>query len=234
MKRLAIRNLLRKSIDGVIERYWDDLPLDVCALKTEAYYNRVLSKGVRDLYNGRISEDDLLTTMARLLDEQMRRAWNEGARENGWTMPDDMTPEWEAELQGIIDSEFAHVQQFIADVTYARDNAQPIQPLLDRVDLWANRYNDVVNQAKLSTAEPKDKYEWIYGDTDHCETCAGLNGIVATAGEWEQAMVWPQRPPNGQLECGGWRCQCRLEPTDKRHTTNAYDRIIAVVLGGPG
>lgn len=220
------RLLLCRTVDAVIEHYWDTLPLDVLALKTEAYYGRVLSRGVRDVYNGVATADDLLTVMARLLDEQMRRAWNEGMRENELDPQQDMTNDWEMLLQGIIDEEFGHVEQFIADVVAARDNGTPIDPLLRRAELWANRYNDVVNRAKLETAEPKDKFEWVYGDTQHCDTCARLNGIVARASEWEQAGFHPQQPPNEMLDCGGWRCQCELVPTDRRRSPDALTRLL--------
>lgn len=210
-----------------------ELPLDLAvtmfcvgAVKTEAYYDRVLERAVRDLYNGRITADELLDTMIRLLDEQMRRAWNEGMRQNGLDPAQDMTDEWEAQLQGIIDSEFSHVEQFISDVEAARDTGAPIDPLLSRAQLWAGRYNDVVNQSILATAEPQDKFEWIYGDTQHCSTCEALNGLVASAAEWEQSGFRPQSPPNDMLECGGWRCQCRLEPTDKRRSPKVLETLL--------
>lgn len=214
------------------------LPLDLAvtmfcigAVKTEAYYDRVLERGVRDLYNGRITADELLDTMIRLLDEQMRRAWNEGMRQNGLDPAQDMTDEWETQLQGIIDGEFSHVEQFITDVETARDTGAPIDPLLSRAQLWAGRYADVVNQSILATAEPKDKYEWIYGDTQHCTTCEALNGLVASAAEWEQSGFRPQSPPNDMLECGGWRCQCRLEPTDRRRSPDVLTRLLDIATG---
>jgi hypothetical protein len=93
--------------------------------------------------------------------------------------------------------------------------------------VWANRYNDVVNQATMLTAKAGGKLMWVMGATEeHCSTCARLHGIVAYRAEWELARVYPQRPPNPVLECGGWRCQCRLEPTSERHTRDAFDKIM--------
>jgi len=224
---MTLRDEVIKTIDAVIDHYFNDLPLDVLMLatKTENYYVRVLSKGVRDLYNNQTTEDDLLDTMIRLLDEQLRRAWNEGARENGWEMPEDMTDEWEGILQDIINSEFDHVEQFIADVVAARDAGEPIEPLIARAELWASRYNDVVNRAVIETADKEERLEWVLGATEeHCETCAALNGIVASADEWAMSGFQPQNPPNNALECGGWRCDCALVPTDKRRTAGRFDK----------
>lgn len=149
-----------------------------------------------------------------------------------------MEPEWQDMLDGIIADERSHIPDLAGWISETEDKAKNIDEawtkVHDRIDLWVNRYADVRNQAKIMTAEDKDKYEWVLGATEqHCVTCAGLNGIVATAKMWQDADVKPQSPPNGYLSCGGWKCDCSLEPTNKRRSTNAYDRIIAVVLGGP-
>ena len=61
---------------------------------------------------------------------------------------------------------------------------------------------------------------------EHCATCAALDGLVAYAVDWERSGVKPQNPPNGALECGGWRCDCSLVPTKERATNNAFDEIV--------
>jgi hypothetical protein len=59
------------------------------------------------------------------------------------------------------------------------------------------------------------KFKWVLGPTEHCTTCAKLEGLVKR-GSWWRDNVLPQNPPNEKLECGGWRCQCNLEATDQR------------------
>jgi hypothetical protein len=101
-----------------------------------------------------------------------------------------------------------------------------------RVDMWVNRYEDTKNEAILFYSEKNQRLRWVYGDTQHCETCAQLNGIVAFASEWEQAGVQPQSPPNDLLTCGGWNCQCILEPTDDRRSPDALTRIMDAITAG--
>jgi hypothetical protein len=152
-------------------------------------------------------------------------------RENELDPQEDMTEEWEAELQAIIDEEFNFVEQFINDIVSRSRNDEGLDALLTRVPLWANRYNDVVNQSKIITASKGQKLEWVYGDTEHCATCAALNGIVAYATEWEESGFHPQGPPNDLLSCGGWRCQCELRPTDRRRSANALTRLLDLAVG---
>ena len=201
------------------------IPPDIAA-KTYEYYRRVLLSMTRDLYRGDISESEFVTQMADLIQQQLTRAWHEGMRTNGLDPVEDMEEDWLTILDEIILSEYNYVDAFAADIVDAWNRNQPWEPLLARAELWANRYNDVVNQAIMATKEQKLK--WIYGDTEHCETCAALNGIVAWASEWELSGVEPQNPPNAALTCGGWKCKCRLEPTTERKTRNAFSRIMAV------
>jgi hypothetical protein len=103
------------------------------------------------------------------------------------------------------------------------------------VDIWANRYPDVVNQAILATAEEKTKLEWVYSpEKEHCTICSALNGIVAYAREWDELGVRPQNPPNPALSkdnggCGGWRCGCELIPTTRRRSPDAFTTIMNIV-----
>jgi hypothetical protein len=86
----------------------------------------------------------------------------------------------------------------------------------------------VVNRAKLESADLKDKYEWVFGDADHCETCSRLNGLVATAKEWTISGIKPQSPPNENLDCKGFNCQCKLVPTTKRRSTKVLDTLLTI------
>ena len=186
-------------------------------LKTVAFYERSLWKATREFYNGDIDASGFIGHLIYLIEEQTRRAWNEGMRNVGLNPSKDMTPEYEAVLRGVIDSEFNHVLDFAAAIQKAKEDGKDIAPFQSRVQLWANRYNEVVNLSEI-TCKPKELFEWVYGDTQHCSTCAALNGVVATGEQWQASRYRPQSPPNPFLECGGWRCQCRLVPTKKPAT----------------
>lgn len=216
----AMRYLETKGIDTITWKgmIWSQ------GTKTVEYFVRVLSGMVRDLYRDEVSESDFVGEMADLIQQQLTRAWNEGMRANGLDPQEDMEPEWETMRDDIIAKEYDYVDQFAADIVTAREQQAGWDQLQSRAQLWANRYTDVVNQAIVATKEQKLK--WVYGDTDHCNTCERLNGIIAFSSEWDLAGVKPQSPPNDVLECGGWRCQCALEPTTERKTRNAFDAIM--------
>jgi len=205
--------------------------LESIGVKTQEYYEGQLTRLVTSFYKGNIDALQFVQIFGNLIDGQLNKAWMEGMAVNG-LKPEDMTDELQAILDEIIDAEHGSIIGFADDIGAASGlTGEPIDPLLARVPLWGARYEDPKNRAIMATAEEKDKLEWIYGDTQHCDTCAQLNGVVAYASEWERAGLHPQGPPNDMLECGGWLCQCLLQPTDKRRSPNVMDKLLTIGLG---
>lgn len=207
-----------------------ELAEQVQALKSLEYYRRNAERLARSLYRGEVTQDDFEYSLLDLMDAQLDRAWAEGMRANGLDPKADMTPEMDADLERFKNDELEHIPEFSAAIVQAaQDDATNDTPglsmpaMVARADLWAQRYPDIVNTAILLTAEPDNRLEWVYGDTEHCGTCAALNGIVASAQEWDASGYQPQSPPNERLECGGWRCACTLQPTEKRRTRNRFE-----------
>lgn len=195
--------------------------------KTIDYFIRVLMDWVNDLFTGEVSEADFVDRLADLIDQQLTRAFNEGMRANGLDPLLDMTEEYQQALQEIIANEYKYVDSFAHDVATQNGSLAQFQ---NRAQMWANRYNDVVNQAKLLTADAKDKLEWVEGDTiNKCGVCSGLDGMVLTAREWELLGVRPQSP---DLPCKGFHCHCDLVPTDKRRTRDGYGKAEEILLRG--
>lgn len=192
------------------------------SMKTYAFYASSIRDFTKKMYDGHISYSAFVSSMENLIIAQLRLAWFEGMEENGLT-EDDMTNEWAGILNEIIMTEQDHIAGFAIDIEKARRAESPLDPLMSRADTWGNRYPDVINRARVITAAVGEKLEWVYGDTDHCETCLSLNGIVAYASEWAVSAYHPQQPPNSYLDCGGWKCRCRLVPTSKRRTANVAD-----------
>lgn len=184
---------------------------------------------VKALYKGTITAASFVDSMAALISRQItlayREAWNDEG--DGGKIPDYLTS---ASDEAIL-AQFDFVDQYARDIVDASVDKTPIDPLLSRAALWANRYTENYNNAvALIALQNGGKLEWVYGDTDHCETCQSLNGIVAFASEWNEIGVKPQTAPNDMLECGGWKCQCYLEPTDKRRTKNAMEKIRGIIM----
>lgn len=187
--------------------------------KTYDYYGGRLDAYARELYSGKIDEGGYIDKMTAIIETQLTRAWNEGMRDNKLDPSTDMTPEFQQVLDDAINSEYDHVLDIAQAILDQRDAGGKLEDgIYQRLDMWQQRYTDVANQARIVTANKEDMYEWVYGDTDHCDTCMTLNGQVASMADWEDSGYMPQSPPNDALTCGGWRCQCQLLPTKKEAT----------------
>jgi hypothetical protein len=157
-------------------------------IKTEAMFLRQLWNYTLTLYRDG-DETAFLDDMIASIRNQLTRAWNEGADAVGVTA-EEYTEQDNASLETIIQKEYDQVISLADAVLNARANLMATPDFRaqfkPRVEMWANRYGDVVNRAKAHFGG-RMKLEWVLGETEeHCETCNRLNGIVAWAKEWRQ------------------------------------------------
>lgn len=210
--------------------YYSELPKLILEVKTEEAYYRQVWNRILELYRGQIDSGEFVDAMAGIIEEQLTKAFREALRDND--MDAEMVKEepYASALEDMILNEFDFVDGLGSDVQAAAEAGTGFEAFQARAQMWSNRYKDAYNQANaLIASEEGMNLVWIFGDTDHCSTCQQLNGIVAKASVWDELGVKPQQPPNDVLECGGYRCQCSLEPTDKRQTPKAYDAILNAV-----
>ena len=201
-------------------------------IKTQEMLYRQLRSYALELFRGEIDGNEFLTQFERTITNQLTKAWYEGALESD-VFPQDMTDEDMTELSRLIADEMEYVYGLGDDIiilarTGTLENFRT--QIGSRLDIWANRYNEVANRAKVWFGG-KTKYVWHLGTTEeHCTTCSALNGIVAWAEEWTRAKVVPGEANSQYLECHGWRCDCRLDSVgrDVRRTRNALAKILEV------
>ena len=220
------KTLLQQFIDIVIKRYPAVLPHLSDELKTYDYMFSNIARMVSNVYTNNMG-GEFVDIMGALIRGQMKKAYEVAYAEAGFS---DALPDWlQTDLEDMqaTQANFDYIYQYFKDIINARLDGKPLQPLLDRVKMWANRYNEAMSRARMTiTAKLGGRLQWVEGDTkDKCDTCLGLNGIVAFATEWELSGYKPQ---GSNLDCGGFNCHCELVPTDRRRSPNAWDRIMSV------
>lgn len=175
-----------------------------------------IRKASSELWNGRYTRPGFVSRMNRIIEEWLTKAWFQGMKDVG-AKPDEISDKERQVLAQIIIANQRQVQglaNFIFMNNRGRGGRWRI--ISNRISLWANAYNNTRNRAKTMT-KGDPKLEWILGPTEeHCQSCSKLAGKVKRASYWAKANIFPQNPPNDRLECGGWRCRCELQPTEKR------------------
>jgi hypothetical protein len=198
--------------------------------KTYDYFLAQIRGLVKGVYAGFIG-GEFIDTMANLISGQLTQAYQQAFEDEGYT--DFFIPDYlQTSLTEAIAYQYNFVDQYYRDIVDARLDNTSIDPLLQRAAMWANRWNEGYNEAvKLITAENGGNMIWEYGEAEHCDTCRALNGIVASAKEWETAGVKPQNAPNPLIDCGGWQCKCSLITTTRRRSPKALDTILNIIAG---
>lgn len=199
--------------------------------KTYDFFLSALERMITNVYNNDLG-GEFIDVLANLISGQLTQAFEQAWKdeEGEGELPDYLS----SALEDAILNQYDFVDGLYRDVVDARVDETPIDPLLARATLWANRWTEAYNQAvQLITSENGGNMVWELGATEqHCDTCAALNGIVARASEWKELGVAPQNAPNDLLTCGGWQCDCSLTPTDKRRSPDAYGSIMNIIQKG--
>lgn len=186
-------------------------------------YQIGLRAGVYGLWSGKIDFDQAFDMVFVAIDRGLPQGWAEGAAECG-IKPEEYTPDERTKLAQAIANEKNHVFGLLDWVEQnSKANGGKRGTAYSRLDIWINRYRDVVNKAKVSACADM-KMRWTLGPTEHCTTCMKLSGKVKRGSYWN-SHVLPQNPPNGLLECGGWNCQCTLQPTDAKASPGPLPRL---------
>lgn len=225
VRQIAGRHPSIVPLLGTKARYIAAAPI---AFKTYDYFEKELTRMVKNLYAG-FTGGEFIDILAGLIQGQINQAVDFAWRDA--EVRADVPQYLREYADDMILAQFDYVDGFYRDIVDARIDETPIDPLLARCALWANRWNEAYDRAtSLIVQAMGGKQVWKLGATErHCETCAALDGIVAYASEWDELGVHPQGAPNELLECGGWRCDCSLTQTDARRSPKAFESIMNIV-----
>jgi hypothetical protein len=185
------------------------------ANQAEANYRSAIRNATRSLWSGVIDLDQFVDTMFTTIRFGLTQAWHEGAREVG-VAPSELTDLERIEIQRLIQRDLDQVFSFGLWIEQnSKANGGKLSSVHSRAEAWIARASEARNKG-LFAARDDPKLKWVYDPAkENCRTCEKLNGKVKRKSFWERIDVKPQNAPNPKLECGGWQCGCRFEPTDE-------------------
>lgn len=183
-------------------------------------YKTSVNALVRGYWGGNFDRFQFVDGMVGAINRYMTVGWLAGLREEGIGI-DEMSEKERAALDALISDQFQYVMDF-ADAIEAgsRRNGGKLETVLNRSQLWTNRYNEARNTA-LTMAKTDPKLKWV-SEKQNCSTCKGLHGKVKRASYWEAMGIKPQSPPNAMLECEGWNCGCHFETVPEEPLSRGY------------
>ena len=146
-----------------------------------------------------------------------RKAYLQGIRDGG--APGirrirELEPEEQAEALGLVSDQIGFLSNLSAAVE--KDKLARYEAIRQRVELWANKGLDGIYEAGKLAGAANRNLMWKLGATEkHCTDCQRLDGRVYRAKTWKK---WGIRPRLPELECGGWKCDCKFEATMEKCT----------------
>lgn len=226
--RARLASVLKAAIDGL-----DAIIEQSKAMKIPEYtqdkYERDIDQAAGAYWKDGV-RGSFITRMRAAVKFGLTDAFTQGARDVG-VERDEFDDETKQAIADIIAEEQSHITTLLDYVDQVARSKQPQSALDMRLGMWKSRYQDVVDRARVMLGG-KTRLGWKLGQTEeHCETCSALNGLVAFAEEWERAGIYPRRPPNDKLVCKGYQCDCTCEPTKRRRSARAFERIQAIAEG---
>jgi hypothetical protein len=184
-------------------------------------FRRNLRASVRGLWTGALTKRQALSTFRAAIERAIEMAWTEGAAECG-IQADELTVEELTARDEMIFEQNEFATGFIdAIADQSKANGGALTPLLQRAEMWVNRYNDAKTQGQaLACADQSG--QWFLGPTEkHCPSCAGFNRRVYRMSVWAANNALPR---SRCLACNGFRCECEIKPTDKPITKGRFPR----------
>ena len=202
-------------------------------IKTVEEIYRYVWLTIQDLYeDGNIN--NFLDTMANILESQLTKAFAAAINDSDLDAGEIDNEPFAGKLEDEILAQYDFVDKLAKDIVEARNAETGVDAFEPRANLWASQYDNAYNAAILLAATINgENLKWEIGETEaHCNSCASLDGVVAPATLWEELGVHPKDGPNDKLDCGGWRCDCKCDPTDEKATPGAREIIMIAMAQG--
>lgn len=177
-------------------------------------YGQNIEEAMLDFFMAEDPVTAYRNAMNKSMSDAFLSAFELGYTDNGAELPlDDDALEWLSSKQ---EQEFGFIRELFVSLKDMRAayRAKEIKTgevkaeVVSRRDGYLATLDAVYTAAKMY-AKKNAMLEWRYGDTVHCGTCEKLNGQKHKA-TWYLSRDYIPGKPGAAMDCGGWRCQCRL------------------------
>lgn len=164
----------------------------------------LIAKGQQDTLSRQAFGGGMRSVLRRYGLQAYRQAFLDAGVDN-----ESFSPEELATFRAWQESTSSYISNFSSEVFKEGISEDEVRT---RVELWTNKSLHDIYYQGLIIAAPSKMYQWELGSTvEHCTTCRGNYGQTKTMSEWQKIGL----PQSHELECGGWKCLCRLVPVEQ-------------------
>lgn len=147
--------------------------------------------------------------LRNLVQVAIGKAFIDGLEDGGITEPQltDEDSDWIGDF-------FDEQRKYVIELTNAiyKDDRVTEDEAKGKPAMWFNKSVVPAYHEGLASASKNGAFEWVLGKTEeHCRSCLKLDGQVRRISFWQDNIM----PQSGALACKGYRCDCRLQPSDR-------------------
>lgn len=194
----------------------------ITANRLSTDYRRTLNDYALSLWSGELGLTDFTIAMYSLVNTGLYTAWLEGFAEYGIQADAILQDEWLSYYLAV-NKERSYITRLAFFIFAHRGSEQyPASAIESRLNLWANRWLDIYNRARLLGAKDAP-LTWVLGTAEkHCTDCIWAQGKTYRASIWRK-YGWQTQ--SAALSCGGLNCDCHLEPASTPLTRGKPRRL---------
>lgn len=159
-----------------------------------------------------VSGDSILSDTRQLVRTAIEDAYIAGLEEGG-VDAEELENDDEIRIASLQAEQEDYITQFAKDArAAAKDKAAQRDILDNRINLWTATIQ-AAGQSGLNSAKANEMVTWRLGKTEEpCRDCTRLNGQSHRRKWFDERGLGTPGKPGQQTECGGYNCDCRLEP----------------------
>jgi hypothetical protein len=155
--------------------------------------------------NKQIRRNQAENLLLGLLLSSGTKAYVDGLNDGGVT--DEITDTDNQEIQNLTADAIDYLDPFLDSIA---NGEIAVEDVSARAEMWSNKTLTDYYTAGKASADDNGMYEWVLGETDHCDDCQRLSGQRHRFGRWYETGWLPQ---GQKISCRGYRCRCKLVKT---------------------
>lgn len=180
----------------------DDIEKSIAS--TIADFSKRFKRTVNSFIGNRISQFLARQSLRATLSQEGRKAYIDGKKVAGGD--ETLDNEDEMMLMKWMNTQSDYVTKFLGEITDGKIAKNQVDT---HTEMWVNKSLQEAYHDGMYKAGAGKFFMWVYGPTEHCDTCLKANGQIHRLRAWRNAGAIPQ---SSRLQCGGYNCKCRLIP----------------------
>jgi hypothetical protein len=189
---------------------------DKALADTQSAFKQEFTRLAQLVVSGKLSKAAMKPALRLELAQRGIDAYKDGLEDGG---REDLTldDEGKKDISVWRSQQSPFITKFVNEL-FNEDKVFQPQEIANRADMWVNKSLNRIYFEGLRAANKEQRFMWVIDpQKEHCVTCLKLNGQIHRMKVYISKNLLPQ---SSALVCGGYKCGCKLVPTNDKARGN--------------